>query len=359
MRPERIAVLGAGGFLGSHIAPALALVGDTEIDAVDVQFEKLGPEHERIHRIRARIDQPEVIDEVVRRCDTVLSLTALCNPALYNTTPIEVIDASYSDLVPLVKACAIHRKRLIHFSTCEVYGRTALDSAGRPMRDMKEEETGFFLGPLDRERWTYACAKQLLERVIWACGRHRGLEFTIIRPFNVIGARMDFIPGVDGEGVPRVLASFIGALLRGEDLLLVDGGRQRRSFISAEDFVGAIVAVLKRRDACRGEVLNVGNPSNDISIRELAVALSRAFAARLPGAAPGRLRDVPAEEVYGPGYDDTAERIPDIAKARRLLDWEPRMSMAETIPPIVDDYLARYGRPAMPIRSAGGMKGRQ
>jgi UDP-apiose/xylose synthase len=227
------------------------------------------------------------------------------------------------------------------------------------MRDMNEEETGFFLGPLDRERWTYACAKQLLERVIWAYGRHEGLEFTIIRPFNVIGARMDFIAGVDGEGVPRVLASFIGALLRGEDLLLVDGGRQRRSFISAEDFVGAIVAVLKRRDACRGQVLNVGNPANDISIRELAVALSRAFAARTPGGAPSRLRDVRADEVYGPGYDDTAERIPDIAKARRLLSWEPRMSIAETIPPIVDDYLARYGRLPMPIRAAAGMQGRQ
>jgi UDP-apiose/xylose synthase len=359
MGPERIAVLGAGGFLGSHIAPALVAIGDAEIDAVDVQFDKLGPENGRIHRIRARIDQPGVIDEVVRRCDTVLSLTALCNPALYNTKPLEVIDASYSDLVPLVKACAVHRKRLIHFSTCEVYGRTALDSAGRAMREMNEEETGFFLGPLERERWSYACAKQLLERVIWAYGRHEGLEFTIIRPFNVIGARMDFIAGVDGEGVPRVLAAFIGALLRGEELLLVDGGRQRRSFIATEDFVEAIAAVLKRRDACRGEVLNIGNPSNDISIRELAVTLSRAFAARFPGAAAARLRDVYAEEVYGPGYDDTAERVPDIAKARHLLDWEPRMSIAEAIPPIVDDYLVRYGGLVTPIRSAAGMQGRQ
>jgi UDP-apiose/xylose synthase len=354
---ERIAVLGAGGFLGSHITPALARAGDWEIDAVDVQFEKLGPEHARIHRIRTRIDQPGVIDDVVRRCDVVLSLTALCNPALYNTTPLEVIDASYSDLVPLAKACAVHRKRLIHFSTCEVYGRTAMDVTGRPMRDMNEEETGFFLGPLERERWTYACAKQLLERVIWAYGRHEGLEFTIIRPFNVIGARMDFIPGVDGEGVPRVLASFIAALLRGEELLLVDGGRQRRSFISAEDFVEAILAVLKRRDACRGQVLNVGNPSNDITIRELAVALSGAFAARLQGAPPGRLRDVPAEEVYGPGYDDTAERIPNIAKARRLLDWEPRMSIAETIPPIVNDYVARYAKSTTPILARAAIRG--
>ena len=71
---------------------------------------------------------------------------------------------------------------------------------------MIEDETALWLGPVHKERWSYACAKQLLERVIFAQGRHAGLPFTIIRPFNVIGPRMDFVDGVDGEGIPRVLA---------------------------------------------------------------------------------------------------------------------------------------------------------
>jgi UDP-apiose/xylose synthase len=242
----------------------------------------------------------------------------------------------------LVRCCAARAKRLIHFSTCEVYGKTALDVAARPTPEMNEETTGFFLGPVDRERWTYACAKQLLERVIWAHGRHGGLDFTIIRPFNVIGARMDFLPGVDGEGVPRVLASFMSALLRGHDLLLVDGGRQRRSFISIADFVDAVVRVVERPGPCRREILNIGNPRNDVEIRELGDMLARVFAARVPGAAPVRFREVSAEELYGAGYDDSDERIPDIGKARRLLDWQPRSSLAEMLPPIVDDYVKRY-----------------
>ena len=89
---------------------------------------------------------------------------------------------------------------------------------------MVEDETALFLGPVARERWTYAAAKQLLERVIWAHGRHGGLPFTIVRPFNVIGPRMDFIPGVDGEGIPRVLACFLNALMRRD---AVAAGRRR------------------------------------------------------------------------------------------------------------------------------------
>ncbi len=339
---RRIGVLGAGGFLGSHLVPALLERTRCEIDAVDIQFGKLETFDPRVRRRAMRVEDPKAIAETVERCDVVLSLTALCNPALYTTRPLDVIDASYTDLVPLVRACAARGRRLVHFSTCEVYGRTALDSEAKPMTEMSEDHTGFFLGPVDRERWTYACAKQLLERVIWAHGRHGDLDFTIIRPFNVIGARMDFLPGVDGDGVPRVLASFMNALLRGEELCLVGGGSHRRSFISVEDFVDAIVRVLERPAACRREIINVGNPANDVSIRELGEQLARVFAFRVPGAPSARFRDVTAAELYGAGYDDTPERIPDIRKACSLLDWHPRTTMAEMLPAIVDDYVVRY-----------------
>src|SRR6185295_2961621 len=128
---------------------------------------------------------------------------------------------------------------------------------------MHEDETALALGPVHKERWSYACAKQLLERVIWAHGRHAGLPFTLVRPFNVIGPRMDFLPGVDGEGIPRVLASFMHALMTGEDLALVDGGGQRRSFLAVAELVDALCLVLDRPQHCRGEILNLGNPRND------------------------------------------------------------------------------------------------
>jgi UDP-apiose/xylose synthase len=338
----RIAVLGAGGFIGSHLVPRLAARPGTTVDALDVTFDKLAPGLPRVRRVLASLTDPEVLDQITARADIVVSLTALCNPALYNTRPLEVIDASYTDLVPLVRLCAERGRWLIHLSTCEVYGRRALTSAGRPARRMDEDHTALCLGPVHRERWTYAAAKQLLERVIWAYGQHHGLPFTVVRPFNVIGPRMDFIPGVDGEGIPRVLAAFMYALLAGQDLVLVDGGRQRRSFLYIDEFVDALVRIIDRPERCQGQILNLGNDRNDVSIRALARALVSAFRAQRPAAPLPRLRTRSAAALYGPGYDDSAFRIPSMTKARKLLDWRPRLTLAEMLPPIVADYLARY-----------------
>src|SRR6185369_3669037 len=88
---------------------------------------------------------------------------------------------------------------------------------------------------------------------------------------------------------------------------------------------------------------NFGNPANDVSIRDFAGRLVRTFRGRVPDAREPRLRDVPAARFYGEGYDDSEERVPDVRKARRLLDWEPRVSLDDMLPGIVDDYVTRYG----------------
>ncbi|KYF87153.1 hypothetical protein BE17_52675 [Sorangium cellulosum] len=343
MRETRIAVVGAGGFIGSHLVPALLERFACQVDAVDVDLTKLECWDPRVRRIEARVEAPGLVEDVTERCQVVISLTALCNPAQYSTIPLEVIDASFTHLLPLVKRCAERAVRLIHFSTAEVYGRTALDAQGLPTARMHEDDSCFLLGPVGRERWTYSCAKQLLERVIWAHGQHGALPFTIIRPFNTIGARMDFLPGIDGEGTPRVLASFMSALLRGEPLPLVGGGAQRRAFMDVSDMVEAVCRVLERPKQSRGQIFNIGNPDNNVSIAELARLLADAFAERLPERAPAQFRAVSAAEFYGPGYDDTQERIPDVQKAQQLLGWKPRRRLATSLPPIVHDYVERYG----------------
>src|ERR1700754_3566769 len=100
MNVARIAVLGAGGFLGSHLVPALAARFACEIDAVDRDLHKLEIRHPRVRRICAHIEDAGLIEEISRSCEVVLSLTALCNPSLYNTVPLEVIDGNYTHLVP-------------------------------------------------------------------------------------------------------------------------------------------------------------------------------------------------------------------------------------------------------------------
>jgi UDP-apiose/xylose synthase len=343
MSPGRIAVLGAGGFIGSHLVPGLLERFDCQIDAVDVDLHKLECTDARVRRIEARVEDAALVDQVTSRCQVVISLTALCNPAQYSTIPLEVIDANFTHLLPLVTRCSERKVRLIHFSTAEVYGRRALDAHGEPSERMNEDDSCFLLGSVERERWTYSCAKQLLERVIWAHGRHGALPFTIIRPFNTIGARMDYLPGIDGEGTPRVLACFMSALLRGQPLPLVNGGQQRRAFMDVSDMVEAVCRVLERPKQSGGQIFNLGNPDNDVSIAELGRMLADAFAPLTPEREPARFEVVSAESVYGPGYDDTQQRIPDVSKARQLLGWKPLKNLTETLPPIVRDYAQRYG----------------
>jgi UDP-apiose/xylose synthase len=342
MRDLKICVLGGGGFLGSHLVEALTRHGCGRVTAVDLSFAKLAVDAPSVDKLCASVENPAVVAYAVESHDVIVSTTAICNPACYNTRPLAVIDASFTHLLPLVSACTKAGKRLVHFSTCEVYGRGEVGPDGQSL-PMREDESALVLGPVHLERWSYSAAKHLLERVIMGSGLHEGLDFTIIRPFNVIGPRMDFLPGVDGEGVPRVLACFIRALFQGEPLRLVDGGQARRSFIHVDEFIQGVLRTLERPEAMRGHVLNLGNPNNDISILDLARRLIDVFEQRTGRKHEAGVQCISALELYGPGYDDVSRRIADISKARRLLDFAPRLGLDEMLPPIMDDYLARYG----------------
>jgi len=337
--PQRICLLGAGGFLGSHLSEALMRRTGAELGLVDRSFAKLEmPRDDRARVVEGSLQDPGVLEGAVAGCDAVVSMTALCNPSLYNTRPRDVIHASFSDLVPLVELCATRRIWLVHFSTCEVYGKPHPS----PGSLMSEDESSLLLGPIHRERWTYACAKQLLERLIWAHGQHSGLPFTIIRPFNVIGPRMDYLPGVDGDGTPRVLACFMAALLAQRPLALVNGGEQRRAFLDVRDFTDALLRVLASPARCQGEVLNLGHPGNELSIAELARRMVRLYAERHGGDPALPLVPQSGEDFYGPGYDDSERRVPDTRKAEELLGWRPRHGLDDMLPTIIDDYVARY-----------------
>ena len=336
--PERIAVLGGGGFLGSHLTWALLDQG-RHVVVLDRRFDKL--ERDAIDRTRlscvtGSVDDAALLEAALHGCDVVVSMTALCNPSLYNTVPQDVIRANFLDLLPLVELCSRKGCWLVHFSTCEVYGR------GDPSALLQEDSTPLVLGPVQSERWSYACAKQLLERWIWAQGIHGALPFTIVRPFNIIGPRMDYLPGIDGEGIPRVLACFMAALLRQEPLPLVDGGQQRRSFASVRDFCDAMLAILRAPDRCQGQIFNLGHAGNDISIAELARQMIALYSERHGGDPDLPCQPVSAQSYYGPGYDDVARRIPDLAHIEARTGWRARISLAEMLPEIVDDYVARY-----------------
>ena len=215
----------------------------------------------------------EWIEYHVKKCDVVLPLVAIATPAVYVREPLRVFELDFEANLPIVRAAVRYRKRLIFPSTSEVYGMC--DDA-----EFDPESSNLVLGPINKPRWIYACAKQLMDRVIHAYGVHEGLDYTLFRPFNWIGAGLDSI-NTAKEGSSRVITQFLGHIVRGEAIKLVDGGTQRRTFTYIDDGIAALMRIIENpRGIATGKIYNIGNPANDFSVRELATGLQFFFCSR-------------------------------------------------------------------------------
>lgn len=352
---EKLCLLGVGGFIGSHLLKRLLDSDRYEICGLDVASSKISKyiDHPRFTFKRINVDNTDAVRKIVEWSDTVVSLVAICNPAEYNQIPLDVIDINFVRPLELVEMCVELDKRLIHFSTSEIYGKTIQGMAGDGLKDpeaeehyiLKEDESPLIMGPISAQRWSYAAAKQLLERVIYAHGHAGNLDYTIIRPLNFVGARMDYIPGVDGDGVPRVLACFMEALLFDKPLQLVDGGAARRCFTAIDDAIDAIEKVIERPDASRNQIFHFGNPDNECTIEELAYLMIDLYKELRPHIEHKEYEvvSVPSENFYGEGYEDCDRRVPDISKAKSLLDWYPETNLRDSMRVAVQSFIEYYG----------------
>ena len=168
------------------------------------------------------------------------------------------------------------KKRLIQFSTCEVYGKTVASISTAGLKNpsdpihasFSEDSSDFILGPVGKHRWIYASAKQLLERVLHAYGIERDFNYTIIRPFNFIGPKIDFLPSNSWNTTSLFI--FMDALLNGTPMKLVDGGKSRRCYTYIEDAIDVTPSkqVLNPHGVCDKQIFNIGSPENEISIRD-------------------------------------------------------------------------------------------
>jgi nucleoside-diphosphate-sugar epimerase len=204
-----------------------------------------------------------------------------------------------------------------------------------------EEQSNLVLGPIHKQRWIYSCSKQLLDRVIYAYGKHQGLRFTLFRPFNWIGPKLDNILEPK-EGSSRVLTQFIGNILRGKDIQLVDGGQQRRSFTYIDDGLDALMRIIENRDGCAdSRIFNIGHPGNDMSVRELAeelLALVRSYPQHRAAAEQVKLVSTSSDDYYGQGYQDIMTRVPSIENARKYLGWTPSIDLKTALRKTLDYY---------------------
>ena len=353
---KTVCIIGVAGFIGSHLLEKIIrertwnVLGCDMVSPLKIQ-QLLGAEKKWAGRFSFTqmdiVKEPAKLKELIKQSDVVINLAAICNPSEYIKQPVNTINSNFTDALDCINFCVEFNKHLIHFSTCEIYGRT-LSSYGLPASDPKnyildEETTPMIMGPVSAQRWCYACAKQLVERLIYANGTQNGLKFTIVRPYNWIGPRMDYIPGVDGkdDGQPRVLASFMTALMKEEPLVLVNGGEVFRTFCYVDDACDAVVRIVERPEKSQGRCFNVGNPDNNIRISDLAELMIDMYS-KITGKPKGTTVKISGEEYYGAGYEDSDLRIPSMSLVNKQLDWSPKTTLKEAMESTMRVFIDKY-----------------
>ena len=334
---RKILVLGVNGFIGRHLSQTIVAATDWEIYGMDMQTDRITDllSEPRFHFFEGDITiNKEWIEYHIKKCDTVLPLVAIATPATYVREPLRVFELDFEANLPIVRACVRYRKHIVFPSTSEVYGM-----CGDPEFD--SETSNLVLGPINKQRWIYACAKQLMDRVIHAYGQQEGLDYTLFRPFNWIGSGLDSI-NTAKEGSSRVITQFLGHIVRGEPIKLVDGGTQKRAFTYVDDGVSALMRMIANDNGvASGKIYNVGNPRNNYSVRELAqmmLDLALTYPEYRDMARRVELIDTTAEDYYGKGYQDVQNRVPDIANTCAELGWQPMVTMEESLKRIFDAY---------------------
>lgn len=337
-RRKRVLILGVNGFIGNHLTERLLQDDNYDIYGMDIGSSAIERfiGNPRFHFIEGDVSiHTEWIEYHIKKCDVILPLVAIATPIEYTRNPLRVFELDFEENLKVVRYCVKYNKRIIFPSTSEVYGMC-------DDKEFDEDESRLIVGPINKQRWIYSVSKQLLDRVIWAYGAKEGLKFTLFRPFNWMGPRLDSLNSAR-IGSSRAITQLILNLVEGSPIKLVDGGAQKRCFTDIKDGIEALFRIIENKDGkCDGQIINIGNPTNEASIRQLAEMLLESFEkhpARSKFPPFAGFREIESASYYGQGYQDVEHRKPSVENARRLLDWVPTIDMKDTIEETLDFFL--------------------
>ncbi len=293
-----ILVTGGAGFVGSHLCERLIAQG-REVLCADNFFtgtrDNIRPllGSDRFELIRHDVWLPLYVE-----VDRIFNLACPASPIHYQTDPVATVKTSVLGAINMLGLAKRRRARMLQASTSEVYG----DPREHPQR---EDYWGHVnpIGP----RACYDEGKRCAETLCFDYHRQHGVDIRVVRIFNTYGPRMHPRDG-------RVVSNFIVQALSGEPLTLYGDGSQTRSFCYVDDLVEGLLRMMEQ-DQAIGPV-NLGNPV-EFTIRELAETVLRLTGSK------SRLECRPLPQ------DDPVQRQPDIALARSLLDWQPKVALED------------------------------
>jgi dTDP-glucose 4,6-dehydratase len=296
----RVLITGGAGFLGSHLCDHFLAEGH-QIIAMD---NLITGTTRNIEHLAGRDDFLFVKHDVTNYIyvegplDAILHFASPASPIDYLELPIQTLKVGALGTHKALGLAMSKKARFLLASTSEVYGD--------PLRHPQQEDYWGNVNPIG-PRGVYDEAKRFAEALAMAYHRAHGVETRIARIFNTYGPRMRLDDG-------RVVPNFVGQALRGEPLTVYGDGSQTRSFCYVDDLIEGIYRLLLSDEV---EPVNVGNPA-EMTILDFAHLVNR-----LTGNEAG----IVYEDYRIP--DDPQVRQPDISKARRVLNWEPKVGLEE------------------------------
>ncbi len=316
-------ITGGAGFIGSHLAEELLKRGEEVVVIDNLSTGSL----DNIKRIKnnaafsCHIDtimNKNLMKRLVGRSDVVYHLAAAVGVKYIIDNPLESIKTNVEGTeIVLELANAMGKKKVIMASTSEIYGKD------RPGKRVFKEDDDRVLGATTISRWSYSCTKAIDEFLALAYWREKKLPVIIVRFFNTCGLRQT---GRYGMVVPR----FIGQSLAGKPINIYGDGKQSRCFTDVRDTVGALILLSDNRKAV-GEVFNIGNPKNKITINALARLIKSMTAS------DSAIKHIPYEQAYKAGFEDMRHREPDISKLKRTTGFSAKIGLREMIRSIISN----------------------
>ena len=295
----KVLVTGGSGLIGSAIVRKL-LDLDHDVSVFDIKESK----HKNCKGFQGDITDPERTKGAIKDHDIVIHLAATLGVINTETNPVKTLDTNMGGTRNVLEGCKIHGvKKIIFSSSSEVYGeptKIPINETDKPI-------------PIT----TYGIAKFAAEEYIKAYSRNFGLDYTIFRLFNVYG---------DDQAVDWVLPEFVNKAKQNQDIIIHGDGSQTRCFCHVSDIANAFTLAL---DNANSEIINVGNNSEPISIKDLALKIIKLTNSK------SELKFLSFEESKR-NRNEIMKRMPDIGKAQMKLGYKPRISLEEGIMKVVN-----------------------
>lgn len=314
-----VLITGGAGFIGSHLSDRLVSGGHAVICVDNLSTSSVKNiahllKSKSFSFIEADVSKILKLSKSVR-LQEIYHLASPADPNIhspisYMSLPFETMSVNSTGTWNMCQLAQKHKAKLLFASTSEIYGDPEVTPQAETYRGNVSST-----GP----RSVYDESKRFGETIVSAFVRLKGMDGRIIRIFNTYGPRMNLKEG-------RAVVNFAIQALKGKPITIYGDGKQTRSFCYVEDLVGGLLAAMERGK--KGQVYNLGN-DDERNILEFATIIKQ-------------LTRSESEIVFEPiPEDDPKQRRPDITKAKRFLDWRPRVSLVEGLNKTIDDFKNR------------------